>query len=96
MKFGLVVRYSTFKHANNKGADQTVHPQSLISACVTCINLLESIEAIHATQYKSTILAILCTCTCSYGDSGPVRRKPIRKGFLVSRLPKLCLSQVRL
>ena len=82
-------------NANNKGPDQTVHLHSLISACATCISLLESIEAINTTQYHFIILAILCTCTCGYGGSGPVRRKPIRRSVLVLR-PILGLSQVRL
>ena len=49
--------------ANNKGADQPVHPHSLISAFI--IRLLESIISMHAT---SKILIFLLVTVCCCGD----------------------------
>ena len=49
--YSLDVRKPASVFANNKGADQTVHPHSLISTNV--IHLLESIISKHATSNLS-------------------------------------------
>ena len=47
-------------YANNKGADQAVHPRSLISTFVVCC--LDCIIHLLATSQKFRTLASFCGC----------------------------------
>ena len=73
--------YATY--ANNKCADQPVHPRSLISAFVVrCLDSIISLVSIHASEISSLYLA---SVAAQAGLSLTWSQTP-KTGFLVTRL----------